>query len=162
MEQIKSLALTICVTAVATGIFSLLIPNNSFEKVMRFSVSLFFIIGIASPILSKDIFSFSLDLSNLKPPPEITAFKADTDNQFVNLAVSNIEKDIKASLEQVDLDIKTVRVLVNQQENKTVSIDKVVIITGKDTTKAKEEEIITLVCSKLSVASEQVIISRRE
>ena len=42
MSEIKQWAVNICITLAATAVFSMLVPNGSMEKVLKFTISLFF------------------------------------------------------------------------------------------------------------------------
>lgn len=52
MEQIKQWAVNICITLVVTGVFSMLIPHGSMEKVMKFATSVFFLCCLLLPFFT--------------------------------------------------------------------------------------------------------------
>ena len=63
MEGIRMIGMSICVTAAATSLFSMLIPDAKLERVLKFAISLFFLISLAAPIASwkGDGLGFSLE-----------------------------------------------------------------------------------------------------
>ena len=63
MEGIRMIGMSICVTAAATSLFSMLIPDAKLERVLKFAISLFFLISLAAPFASwkGDGLGFSLE-----------------------------------------------------------------------------------------------------
>ena len=51
MSEIKQWAVNICITLAATAVFSMLVPNGSMEKVLKFTISLFFVCCLLTPFL---------------------------------------------------------------------------------------------------------------
>lgn len=168
MEQIKMIATSICVTAVITGIFTLLVPNNSFDKVMRFSISLFFIAAIVSPIFTQGLkFDFNFNINELQPTPEIVSLKAVSDNKVLDLAKGSIEKQLKSKLSNKYDNIKSVDVILDSKENTkslhnqssdSIFISKVVIVLTSELKDDNEVPLKKIVSNELNVLFEDIVI----
>lgn len=52
MEQLKSILTTACMLSLTIGLCNVLKPGLIFDKQLRFLISLLFVLGLASPILS--------------------------------------------------------------------------------------------------------------
>lgn len=156
------LAISICVTAVVTGIFTLLVPDNSFDKVMQFSISLFFVAAIVSPIFVKGIkFDFKLDLSQLKEAPEIVNMSAVANNQFLELAVGNIEKELERKLIKDYDAVEDVTIFLkesNNLNNNSIFISKA-IVTLKDSNTLDILEIKQKISDEIAIPIDAIFIS---
>lgn len=93
MDAVRSAAISLCIALVATGIFSMMMPNGSWNRFARFGVQLFLLLSLASPFLSGN---WDWDL-------ETEAFFAEADSaraEMSDLADQQLLENFSENLEQ--------------------------------------------------------------
>lgn len=88
MEGLRNVAMSLCITAVLTAVFTMLTPQGKLERVVRFSVSLFFLAALVSPFLQGgSFFSFSDWTPETSPEPTVLM---GVEAQFSRLAAARL------------------------------------------------------------------------
>lgn len=133
MELIKDYALSLCMTLIGTGIFSMLIPGKSMEKVLKFALSLFFLSCLVLPVLEGEVsFSFSdSGLSNLDTENQKN-LEAQSEEVFLNLAEDNIAHEIELLLEVKGVQAEEIEVSIHIDEENNIDINKCDIYLNGD------------------------------
>lgn len=137
MDTIKMLATTVCITAVITAIFSMLMPEGKLEKVVMFAVSVFFLIGIVTPFTSKE---FRIQLKEIKVDKlEIsTKIENSVNKQFLNIAKANLESKLEAYLIENNIKPQKIDIIVNISKDESISIKGIEIKIKKEDNKRLE------------------------
>ncbi|MEG0571352.1 MAG: stage III sporulation protein AF [Oscillospiraceae bacterium] len=130
MEALKSIGMSLCITAVATSIFSMLIPNSNLEKVIKFAVSLFFITGIVSPFINGNL-KVDFNFDDITPPSSQTQFSQGVNTQFLTIAQNNLQISITKILEKESIKTKKITVKINISEQKSISINKITVFVDE-------------------------------
>lgn len=138
MEGIKIIGTSICITLVATTIFSMLVPNSKLDKVLRFAISLFFLTSLISPFTTAKL-DFSIDLSDIESERGQYQLQAEVDKQFSALAQKNLENSLGRILQTNGINVEKVVVLINKSDIDNISITKLTVYTdGGDNQKINE------------------------
>lgn len=131
MDGVKSVITMICLTLIITGIFSILIPKSSMEKIMKFAISLFFLTGIVIPILRGD-FDFSFDIGEIKAVEYQQTLKQNTKNTITILSEKKIEYQIKSILKANDINYIKVDINIHINDDDSIDISKFIVMLSKD------------------------------
>lgn len=149
MEGIKTIGISICVVLVITSIFSMLMPSEKLGKVLKLTLSLFFIASIITPIASGEV-KFNLTL-----PKESKAVQYQMDlyanESFVSLAQTNLENSLMRILEQKGLAVQKVKVSINKIGKDNISISEVLITASSE---LDEKQIKSVVKQEIGVEPE--------
>jgi stage III sporulation protein AF len=128
MEAIRQWATSICVTIVIVAIFSMLVPKGSMEKVVKFTVSVFFLISLLYPLMT-NIGDFTLDVS-----AEYTEGKQDTsqleesmNQKLLDITQAKIVRQLEQILHNNEIETKKIEVIININEDNSILISKLVI-----------------------------------
>lgn len=125
METIRQWAVSICITLVATAIFSMLIPKGNMEKVMKFMLSIFFISCLLAPFLGGmpqiDLAAEAAELTNY------TAINEQMQDQIRQLSEANLCRAIDEMLQQEGYQAKKVEAEVNILEDDSISITNITV-----------------------------------
>lgn len=138
MESIKTVAISICVTLIVTGIFSMLLPSQSMEKVMKFSISLFFLVCIVMPFARGD-FHFSMHVLNLSSTENGTEMSKQSEEYFVVIAQNKINTQVEHLLEKNKIHPQKVQSEIHISEDSSIIIKEVKIYFSD-----KEKNILTV------------------
>lgn len=141
MEGIKYIAISICVTAVATAIFTMLIPNGRLEKTLRFAISLFFLASLISPFFNKQL-DFRITMAESDYQYYEKNISAEINRQFLSLAQANVQAAIEKALENENISTQGIYVSMNIYEDESISISEIDIVTEE---KDKAGRIIDIV-----------------
>ncbi|MFZ2538293.1 MAG: stage III sporulation protein AF [Oscillospiraceae bacterium] len=138
MEGIRLIGISICITTVVTSIFSMLTPNTKLDKVLKFAISLFFLTSIVSPFVNNKL-DFRIDISDITQTPQTRELSQSIENQFVSIAKSNIENTVGNLLLRENISSKKIEVLININEDNSISINKLMVYINKSDEKRKQD-----------------------
>lgn len=100
MDAIRSAAVSLCIALVATGIFSMLMPNGSWNRFARFGVQLFLLLSLASPFLNGN---WNWDLETETFFEEADSTRAEmlelANRQLLENFAENLEQSARETLE---------------------------------------------------------------
>lgn len=133
MEAIKTIGASICLTIVATSIFSMLMPNTKLDKILKFAISLFFLASLVSPFANAS-FDFHIDLDAIAPQQTTNQVKTAMDNSFSELAAMNLEAGISRMLKQNGIAVKKTQVIINKSELDNITISKLIVHVDENAT----------------------------
>lgn len=125
MSEIKQWAVNICITLVATAVFSMLVPNGSMEKVLKFTISLFFVSCLLTPFL--------VGLPQIDWEAQ-TTYQADyTDltgkinEQLIKQSEMSVCRVVKTILEKEKISYEKISADVNISSDNSIFISKIYI-----------------------------------
>lgn len=127
MEVVRNFGISICITIVATGIFSILIPNGTMEKVVKFTVSLFFLLSLIIPFVN-GLKNFKINyISNDITTQSNKNLENNINQNIINITKSKLEQSIFDILKKNDILIKKVSVDINIIDKSSIDISKIEI-----------------------------------
>lgn len=153
MNSLQSWALSVCVTMVGVGIFSLLVPNSNLKKVVSFTISLFFLSSLLSPlILSMPELDFSAISGEITQNTEL---EETTRQQVLEQTKDTIAKELGQIFLQNGYKIEALAIDISNEdsENDTDTKIKVKLTLPKEQ-KNQEGNIRALVRSSVGVNPE--------
>lgn len=152
MENLKLIGTSLCITALLTSLFSMLIPKLKLKSTVSMAVSLFFLASLVSPFLSGNlklslptVFSYRSET----PPPVSNAVS----KQFLSLAESKLEANLTKVLQEMKINPKEIQVEINIDEDNSISINKLKIVLEKGDAERKDV-VISKIKSETGVAPE--------
>jgi len=130
MEQIKEWAVNVCITLIATGVFSMLIPQGSMEKVMRFGVSTFFLCCLILPFwVGMPSFDWETEVSASIRTEEL---EEGMEEQMKELSRYNIEQVIDRLLSQEEIQAEKIEADIHISEENRVFINSVTVVLAAE------------------------------
>lgn len=130
METIRAIGMSVCITAVVTGIFSMLVPDARLEKVLKFAISLFFLTGLVTPFASGGL-EFHVDLEELTAPAARQELNDAVGAQFLPLAEQQLAAGVENVLAAKGIPVKKVTVSIHIDGTERVSINRIEILLPK-------------------------------
>jgi len=131
METIKAIGMSICVTLVVTSIFSMLMPDTKLDKVIKFSISLFFLTSLISPFITSDI-KINVDIDDIVLESKSTNLSQASQTQFFSLAEKNIQSALIRYLQNEDINVRKIEVCINKIDNNNISISKLMVYINRE------------------------------
>lgn len=153
MEAVRFIGTSICITAVITSIFSMLVPDTRLDKVLKFAISLFFLTGLISPFLSEGL-DFHVDLSLQQSSVQPESMEQAVQSQFSALAQRNLESALTTLLKQEGLPVRKVETTIHIDEQDGISITKVTVSPGMRITPAQAAQIQEIVKRETGILPE--------
>lgn len=128
MESIRTFALAVCITAIATSVLSILLPpeRNGMRPMIRFAVSVFFLSSVLTAFFSiRDLpeFSFSLE----EDTAEATDLQQEADRQLIAITEQNLVDALDAALRAEGVKAENISVKVHITESGGIEINKVIL-----------------------------------
>ena len=124
IETIRMLGLSLCVTAVITAIFTMLMPDAKLEKTVKFAISLFFLTGLAAPFAAGELDPI-FDFSPIQAESQASPLEKQAQEQFLSLAERNLEASLEQLLRAEGVRPQKVDVSIHITEDQRVSIKQV-------------------------------------
>ncbi len=124
MNTLQAMGTAICMTMIATAIFSLLITNRSMERVMRFALSLFFLSVLLSPVLTlevEELLDFSVDETALLQEQQRM------EDHLLSLADTQLQTQAEAMLQAAGIDYQKVEVAIHNNGETGITISELVV-----------------------------------
>lgn len=150
MNSLQSWALSVCVTMVGVGIFSLLVPNSNLKKVVSFTISLFFLSSLLSPlILSMPELDFSAISGEITQNTEL---EETTRQQVLEQTKDTIAKELGQIFLQNGYKIEALAIDISNEDSENGNI-KVKLTLPKEQA-SQEGNIRALVRSSVGVNPE--------
>lgn len=141
MELIKEWALSTCVAAVAGGIAYMILPPGNLQKVFKFTISLFFLCCLISPLflwknLSLDTMRLEIETETGQLTQQLTQ---GTDEQLLMAFSADLEEKVRSALSGDGIEAKKIRINVNTDEEMNISISDIQITLKKEDEKKKNK-----------------------
>lgn len=148
MEKFIMMGMSICITVIITSIFTMIVPDSKLEKVIGFSISLFFLVSIITPFINRDFrIDFKLDEIVFDSKDK---FQSDVRNQFLDIACNNLENQLINILVKEELKPNDVKININIQEDNSISIIKAEVFI-KEEDKEDAQRIKQLIFNKIGI-----------
>lgn len=127
MESIKLIGVSICITTVVTAIFSMLVPNTKFDKILKFAISLFFLAGLISPFFNSKL-NFHIDIEDIAYSDTNKTMEQNIKTEFLDLAVKNLEQSAYKLLKNNQIDAKEVEIDINITQSESIEIESIKVL----------------------------------
>lgn len=135
MEAIRTIGISLCITVVATTLFSMLLPDGKMDKVVKFAISLFFLTGIISPFFSSEL-NFRIEVADIIPEQNRTQLVDTMDEQMISLAKVNLENSLERMLTLDGYSVRKIQVEINKSQTNNISISKLMVYIEEETAKS--------------------------
>lgn len=134
MDGLRYIGISICTVTAATAIFSMLMPAKKLERVLRFSISLFFLIGLISPFFNKKLdFYIPLDDIELSAQAPISS---KMDESILSLTQTRLEAELERELFKNKISPVKIKAVISTNHNNgenSISIKQLIVtIEQKD------------------------------
>lgn len=123
MDAIRSIGISICITAVLTALFMMLSPDSKLERTLKFAISLFFLAGLVSPFLDGEI-KLDLKLDTMTRQTADTRIARAAAEQFSTLAQTRLEATLESLLRAEGIEVKKVRLQTTITPEGGISISR--------------------------------------
>lgn len=158
MDTIREIGTSICITMVAVGLFTMLIPNNNLTKTIKFTVSLFFICCIVVPIVNTNFDFDSLAAGVTTDQPAEIPFEEQVNQHLIRMTEENISENIRLELQKENIPAENIATTVHIEEDGSIVINNVTLTVDS----GKEEYTEGFVRELLESSSAEVIVNTRE
>ncbi len=133
MTAIKTFALSLCVTAIATSLFYFLLPEQKrgLEHILRFAVSLFFLASLVSAFAGVGELS---DLPDYTVTTEAysSGLQAEIDAQILSLTEEAVEQQLLSSLSEAGITAEKLEVEAYITESGSIEMSRVTVSLSSD------------------------------
>lgn len=132
MSGIQQWAAVICLAALIAAMAQGLIPAGSMERMGKFVVGAFIICVMIAPI-SKIIPEISTSLQSTDTNSEVqeTQLESTVNSQIIEESQKSITNLVTAELSRIQIKCKNVQVVMDTNENNSISINKVIVKLDK-------------------------------
>jgi hypothetical protein len=130
MDAVRQWGMTCCFAALAAGIANMLIPHGSLEKVMRFTVSLFFLCCVLSPLISMKI-SPVKDISPQSYNSANSGVASALYDEELALAKKNISEKITEYFGREGVKVQSVQVTAHYDADRRLAADSAEVTVAK-------------------------------
>lgn len=132
MSGIQQWAAVICLAALIAAMAQGLIPAGSMERMGKFVVGAFIICVMIAPI-SKIIPEISTSLQSTDTNSEVqkTQLESTVNSQVIEESQKSITNLVAAELSRIQIKCKNVQVVMDTNENNSISINKVIVKLDK-------------------------------
>lgn len=139
IDQIKSVAAAACGTLIITAVFMMLVPSAAQSKVLRFSVSLFFLLSLAAPLVGSAAQWQENTALWEERGEEATDFRSLTQEQLVRAFQQQLEAQARGILEEEGITPLDIRFSIHTGEDGRISITSLeLLLDQKDADRCSE------------------------
>lgn len=132
MNGVREWAAVICMAALAAAMLQSLAPGGSMERMARFVIGAFVICAMIAPI-SKALPQLRLGLERVSPGArEDGRLNSTVKRQYRDAAEQSVKGLVAAEVGRMGIKCKNVQVIMDTDENGSISITKVVVTIGKE------------------------------
>lgn len=140
MEALKSWAVTVCLAALAAGMAGMIAPKGNLEKVYKFTLSLFFLCCVLTPLFQIRNIRLHLELPSTSSASG-TAIEETVMRQKRDTAKENIDLLIQNTCERQGVKPLDVDTTVTMNKDGTVSLgDSEITVRKSDVARGSELE----------------------
>lgn len=130
MNGVREWSTAICMAALVAAMMQSLVPNGSMERMVRFVIGAFIICALIVPI-TKIVPQISVTLQKSASTQDNTQFKGTVEKQLYTAAQQSITNLVVAELNNMNIKCENVNVIMDTNEDGSISINKVVVILAK-------------------------------
>ena len=144
MDGIRLWAFSICSAAVVGTIVYMIFPKGKLEKIFRFTVTLFFLCSLFSPLIVRTT-GFSLNFDFLEPEehqvPENQELDYTLEEQIEHAFRQNLTQLIEKSLQEIEIKADKILLDIHIESDNSIIIDQITIYLPSDPGTQKRGEI---------------------
>jgi hypothetical protein len=130
MNAVKEWSAAICMAALVAAMMQSLIPGGSMERMVKFVIGAFVICALIVP-LAKIAPKISASMQQNENKPGNSQLEATVEKQFSSAAQESITNLVMTELNNINIKCKNVNVIMDTNEDGSISINKVVVILAK-------------------------------
>ena len=130
MNAVKEWSAAICMAALAAALLQTLVPSGSMERMVKFIIGAFIICALIQP-LAKIVPEISLNLQESTQHSVNSQLKDTVDTQLSTAAQTSIKNLVMTELNNINIKCENVNVIMDTNEDGSISINKVVVILAK-------------------------------
>lgn len=130
MNVVREWSTAICMAALVAAILQSLIPNGSMERMVKFVIGAFVICALIVPI-TKIIPIIKINLQETTSVNDSPNLKGTVEKQLHSAAQDSITNLVNTELNNIDIKCKNVNVIMDTNDDGSISINKVVVILAK-------------------------------
>lgn len=150
--DIKNWASVICVVAIVSGIFVVIIPGSKIKKVYRIMITLFLLYAFLLPIINQNHFSFNLGEFIESNESLKQEYNSESFDIFEESAKSVIENEIETKLKNLGMEAKVEVECIAQEE--FFSIEKITVICDAS---EKNKDVILQILDEFKTENTRVV-----
>lgn len=124
MNGVRIVAQSLCAALILSGVFSMLSPAKSMERVWKFCLSLFLLCSLVFPFLQGGL-EFSWDFSKEVPDYRTETFTAGMEQSLGQLVQRRIEQELSQSYAQQGLPVEDVTVQIHIGDEGSIDISEI-------------------------------------
>lgn len=130
MNAVREWSTAICMAALVAALLQSLVPNGSMERMFKFVIGAFVICALIVP-LTKIVPLISMNLQEDSGSQQDSNLKGTVEKQLSSAAQESITNLVNTELNKLDIKCKNVNVIMDTNEDGSISINKVVVILAK-------------------------------
>ena len=130
MNAVKEWSAVICMTALIAAMLQNLVPSGSMQRMVKFVIGVFIICVLIVP-LKKITPIIQLDIDEDTNSINNSQLKNTVDNQYSLAVKESITNLVMTELNSINIKCKNVNVIMDTNEDKRISINKVVVNLAK-------------------------------
>lgn len=128
--MMNDLLLNVAVIAIATALFRLLIPENTFKKQLSFLISCFFLSAVFFSVTNGQ---FDLDIGSLtKTTNEYVDFSEQLREHTTRTIAEEMRKEVAALLAEKNITAEEIGIIVNISEVGSISISEIRLVLNEE------------------------------
>ncbi|MFU0833313.1 MAG: Stage III sporulation protein AF [Oscillospiraceae bacterium] len=132
MSGIREWATVICLAALSAAMLQSLVPNGSMERMAKFVIGAFIICALILPISKVALQINAVLKMEGQPAEENKMLNSTVNKQFEEAARQSITNLVQAELKRMGIICKNVQVIMDTDENGSISINKVIVTLNGD------------------------------
>jgi stage III sporulation protein AF len=130
MNAVKEWSAVICMAALIAAMLQNLVPSGSMQRMVKFVIGVFIICVLIVP-LKKITPIIQLDIDEDTNSINNSQLKNTVDNQYSLAVKESITNLVMTELNSINIKCKNVNVIMDTNEDKCISINKVVVNLAK-------------------------------
>lgn len=147
MNAVKEWSAAICMAALVAAMLQGLVPGGSMERMIKFVIGAFVICALIVP-LAKIAPKISMNVQENVSSPVNSQLEGTVEKQLSSAAKESITNLVVSELNNIGIKCKNVNVIMDTNEDGSISINKVVVILAKGS---------GTVCEKVSARLEKTL-----
>ncbi|WP_040196966.1 stage III sporulation protein AF [Candidatus Soleaferrea massiliensis] len=144
MDVVKQWAFSACAAVIVGAIIHMMAPNGKFEKIMKLTVSTFFLCCLFSPFILRSP-ALSFDVNSFfgeQAGSYASELEGQTNEQLYRQFRITLKEYIEKSLAEIDVVPNITDIEVDEEETDTTKIVKSVEMTLDESYQGREKEIV--------------------
>ncbi|MDF1496209.1 stage III sporulation protein AF [Caproiciproducens sp. CPB-2] len=138
MNAVREWSAAICMAALVAAMLQGLVPSGSMERMVKFVIGAFVICALIVP-LAKIVPEISMSIQTDSDSPVNSQLEKTVEKQYSAAAQESITNLVVSELNNIDIKCKNVNVIMDTNEDGSISINKVVVILAKGYGKDREK-----------------------